>query len=140
MPLDSPAAGPLHPRWSDHHRPVATGLMTATCTITRPSGAGTTSLSGDYTPSAPDTIYTGPCRVTPRTADERLLLAGEDQVTSRRYAVAVPYDAPEILLGDSVTVTSAVDTGLIGLGLRVLDVRYASEQWQRDLYTEEIEG
>jgi len=138
MPL--PGTRVIPPGWSDHHRPTATATMTATCTITRPSGPGATDGNGDYTPATPDTIYTGLCRVTPRTTDERLLLAGENQVTARRYAVAITHDAPEILVGDSVNVTTAVDPGLVGLSLRVLDVRYASEQWQRDLYTEEIEG
>ena len=137
MPL--PGSRPVHPRWSQHHRPTATCTMTATCTITRESGDGTTDPdTGTWTPDAPTTIYTGPCRVTPATADERLLVVGERAITSRRYAVAVRYDTAEVKIGDVITITTAVDAGLVGMGLRVLDVMYASEQWERVLSAEEI--
>ncbi|WP_242892853.1 DUF6093 family protein [Actinomadura litoris] len=138
MPL--PGTRPIHPRWSEHHRPTATGLMTATCTITRTSGPGTEGPGGTWIPPDPVAVYSGPCRVVPATADERLLTLGENQVTSRRYQVAVRYDTAQLQVGDVVEVTEAVDEGLVGLKLRVLDVRYGSEQWERDLNTEEIES
>ena len=137
MPLSG--SRPVHPRWSQYHRPTATGTMSATCTITRESEAGTTDPdTGEWTPGNPTTIYTGPCRATPATADERLLVVGERAITSRRYSVAVQYDTADIEVGDVITITTAVDAGLVGMGLRVLDVMYASEQWERVLSAEEI--
>jgi hypothetical protein len=138
MPLDGPASQVIHPRWSAHHRPTATATMTAQCTITRTSGDGTTGPDGTWTPDGPSTFYEGPCRVQALTTNERIEVAGEDQNTVRRYLVSVQYDTERVEVNDLVTVTEAVDVGLVGMGFRVVDVRYGSEQWQRDLIAEEV--
>jgi hypothetical protein len=139
MPLDSPAAGPIHPSWSAHHRPVAAGLMTAACTIAGAGGDGTTDADGDWTPGAGTPIYTGPCRLQALTTNERVEVAGETQTTVRRYLVAIEHDAGEIEVGAMVTITAAVDAEAVGMTLRVVDVRYGSEQWERDLIAEETD-
>lgn len=138
MPL--PGSHVIHPRWSEHHRPTATSAMTGECIITRRAGAGITAPDGTYTPAAAATIYIGPCRVQARSTDERIELAGEAQETHRRYLVAVRHDAPEILVDDLVGITAAVDARLVGKELRVVDITYGSEQWQRDLICDEREA
>jgi hypothetical protein len=72
------------------------------------------------------------------TTSERIEVAGESQDTVRRYLVAIEYDADQVHLGDDIEVTAAVDALLVGMTLRVVDIRYGSEQWQRDLIAEEV--
>jgi hypothetical protein len=136
VPLDGTSV--FHPDWNTHHRATATSAMTAACTITRRAGAPTTSADGTVTPPAPATVYEGPCRFVPRT-DERHRAAGDWQVTPRRYDIGILYDADPIHIGDTVTVTAAADAGLVGLAVRVVDVAYSSEQWQRNVVAEELQ-
>lgn len=139
MGLGGAGSHAVHPRWSQHHRPTATATMTATCVITRRDGAGTTSAGGAWTPSAPSTVYTGPCRVLAVTTHERVLIVGETQDTRRRYQVSIRYDANEAHIGDVVEVTESADPDLGGKKLRVSDISLGSEQWQRDLICLEME-
>lgn len=135
MPL--PTGRVIHPAWSQHHRPTATGTMTATCTITGAGGDGTTDPDGNWTPGTGDTLYEGPCRLQALTTNERIEVAGDTQTTMRRYLVSISYDADRIENGATITITTAVDAEAVGMTLRVVDVRYGSEQWQRDLIAEE---
>ncbi|MFC5744826.1 DUF6093 family protein [Actinomadura rugatobispora] len=135
-----PGTHVIPPDWSSHHRPTATSAMTATCVIARATGQGITGPTGIWDPSEATTIYTGPCRVVPRATDEgRHRTSGERQVTPRRYEVTITYDAATIRLGDQVRITAAQDAGLVGLTTRVIDVSYSSEQWQRVLFTQELQ-
>lgn len=129
----------IHPRWSEHHRPTATGTMTGECIVTRQATAGTTDAGGRFTSGSATTIYTGVCRVTPLIRPARVEVVGEAQETHRHYQVAVRYDTPEVQIGDLVDITIAVDAGLAGRKLRVIDVTYGTEQWQRDLLCDELE-
>jgi hypothetical protein len=113
--------------------------MTASCEITRTAGAGSTGANGDWTPPDPVTIYTGPCRVVEERTNERISVVGEAQETHRRYTLSIRYDADEIHVGDIGEITESVDTGLVGKRLRVVDVQYGNEQWQRDLHCDELE-
>lgn len=136
MPL--PNTRVIHPDWSEHHRPTAEGTMTATCEITRRATGGTTDASGTYTPAAPTTIHTGPCRVQALTTQRQVVVIGETQETRHRYLVTIRY-AADIHIGDLVRITASVDGGLVGRQLRVTDTTYGSEQWERDLNCEELE-
>ena len=139
MPL--PGTRPIHPRWSEHHRPTPTGTLTGTCTIThRPAAGGTTGPTGNYTPPAAVTIYDGPCRIIPVRTDERLRARGGTQQTNRRYQVSIRYDADALTLGDILTITEAQDPQMAGMKLRIIDLRYGTEQWERDLIADEMEG
>lgn len=137
MPLENTHV--LHPRWSEHHRPTATGTMSAACEITRRATGGTTDASGTYTPTSPTTIHTGPCRVQAVPTQRQVIVVGEAQETRHRYLVTIRYDAATIHVGDLVLITESVDAGLVGRRLRVVNVSYGSEQWERDLNCEELE-
>lgn len=130
----------FHPRWSEHHRPTATASMDAECIITRASGTGTTSENGTYTPATRTTIYTGVCRVVAIIRPARVEVAGEAQETHRHYQVGVRYDCPDLLVDDLVQITVAADAALTGKQLRVIDVTYGSEQWQRNVLCDEREA
>lgn len=140
MPLAGPGSRVIPPRWSEHHQATATATMTGECVITRQSDDGTTNDDGTWTPGPSTTIYTGPCRVIARTTDERIKVVGEEQETYRRYQVSIRHDAPDIVVGDLVNVTLAVDPGLVGKQFRVADIVYGTEQWQRDLICDEREA
>lgn len=131
----------IHPRWSEHHRPVATGAMTAECTVTHNTGTGTTDAGGVYTPPSETTIYSGRCRVTLATAtNERIEVVGETQETRRRYQVWLEFGAAEPPIGALVNITACPQGGLNGKRLRVVDTRLGSEQWQETLMAEELEA
>lgn len=142
MPL--PGSRVIPANWSQHHRPTAAAAFTAECVITRPTGAGSTASDGTWTPSPDDTIYSGGCRAVPLSTDQgRVRVSGEAQQTPRRYHIGIEHDADRVLIGDVVMFTQAQDdrlaAGLVGLKFRVADIRYGSEQWQRDLLAEEIQ-
>jgi hypothetical protein len=130
----------IHPHWSAHHRPTATSTMTSECVITRRSPSGTTDDDGKWTPAAPSDIYSGTCRVQVLTTNERVLVVGETQNTRRRYQVSIEWDAAEISIDDLVCITKAKDPRLAGKQLRVADIAYGSEQWERDLVCMEMEN
>lgn len=136
MPL--PNTRVFSTQWSQHHRPTATGTMTAECVITRRNPAGTTDADGTWTPSGPTTVYTGPCRVQVMTTQQQVIVVGETQETRRRYLVTVRFDTAELHVHDLVAITASVDAGLVGRELQVTEVGYGSEQWERDLTCDEM--
>lgn len=134
-----PTTSVIPPDWSSHHRPTLTLALTSSCVITRPAGPGTSTPDGTWTPAPATTIYTGPCRVVPASS-ERRLVAGEAQETHRRYDIGILWDAPDILVGDQLTVTAGADPQITGRAVRVVDIRYGTEQWMRHLVCDEILG
>ncbi|MFI7630268.1 DUF6093 family protein [Microbispora rosea] len=131
-----PFAGhtPIHPRWSEHHRPVSTGLQTARCTITRTAGGGALDESNVWHPATPTVVYRGPCRVGSAEAASPQTV-GDQAVSETTHTVAIEWDAAEVLEGDIVTINASADLGLVGKQLRVTNPRYGSEQWERILST-----
>lgn len=138
-----PATTVIHPDWSTRHRPVAEGTMTATATVTR-AGTGDGSYNpatGQTDPPAATTVGAGlVCRVQARDASERVELVGDQPVTLRTYLVAFEATAPAIRIDDRVAFTAAKDAGLVGRSLRVRDVLFGSETWQRDTICEDDLG
>lgn len=140
MSLGAPGDHVVHPRWSQHHRPVAASTLTAECEVARQDGAGSTGATGVFTPSTATVVYTGPCRVLALTSrSARPVVVGEAQETRHRYQVSLLADAAQIEIGDLVTVTGTVDPALAGKRLRVTDIQYGSELWQRDLMCDQLE-
>lgn len=131
-----PFAGhtPIHPKFSEHHRPTVTARQTGTCRITRATGGGTVDADNDWHPSPPVIVYTGPCRITPPTPVSTQVVGGQ-RIGVGDYQVAVRWDAPEILEHDLVEVLTAADPQLPGRLLRVTDPIGAggTEQWERVL-------
>lgn len=131
----SPLAGsaPIHGRWSEHHRPVASGTHTGRCVITRPgSGDGTEDPDGTWHPPASTTVYTGPCRIT-APSPSSVIVVGEQQTAVASYEVTIEWDAAEVFEHDVVTLLAAPDPGIDGKQLRVSDIRYATERFERVL-------
>lgn len=130
MPL--PNHSPIPAGWSAKHAAVAEAAMTARCTITRPAtGRGTLNKTTGTVTNPGTTIGVEvPCRITATPGDDRSSTLGEQDATWRRYYLAIPasYD---LRPGDVVTATDGVDDALLGRPLRVADVQYGSQVWQR---------
>lgn len=137
MPL--PGTKVIHPRWSEHHEPTAAGVLTSECEFYRESGEGTSMPDGSWQPSAPLTIYTGPCRVVRLTSEEDHPVQGEKRLTTRRYSVQVLISSPEILTGDSLLITASNDPVMTGRRFRVEGMILGSEVWSRDMVVIEFE-
>lgn len=135
MPLSGHT--PFHPRWSEHNRPVATGTQTGTCLIRRETAPGFLDSEGVWNPPTFEQVYYGPCRITPETSGARYVVSGEERVNTRMYAVAIEWDAAEVREGDYLTAETGTDPRLPGMEMRVMDVRLASEQWERVLRCEQ---
>lgn len=128
----------IHSGWSEHHRPTASGSHTSECHITRPEGDGYLDEDGTWHPPSTVTLYTGECRITPASANARQVVVGEQRITVRRYEVAVEWDIPHVPIDAAVQIVQAYDPGLVGMSLRVTDVRHASETFERVLSCEEV--
>lgn len=109
--------------------------MTAVCRIEDP-GVGTTwdPMTESTIPAAPTVIIDDcPCRVQEIDSATSVTQAGQ-QVTERRYLVTLPADVPQIDEGAHVVITAADnDARLVNHRLRVADVQYGSERFERDL-------
>ena len=140
----------IHPGWSRHHQPTATGGMNAACVITDPARSipgGWDDDTGEYGPSTPFVVVAAPdgkpgwpCRVQRLLGDQDSEQAGQDS-TTRRYLAQLhdPHleSLPDVEVGHVLTVTAAAnDPHLVGLALRVVDVQHGSERFTRDLTLE----
>ncbi|WP_191564921.1 DUF6093 family protein [Janibacter melonis] len=149
MPL--PGTRVIHPCWSRHHQPVATGGMNARCTITDPDRSTPgewDNEAGGYGPSTPFVVLPEhpdgkdgwPCRVQAIQSDQDTEQAGQDS-TLRRYLVQLDDPAlttlPDIEEGHRIEITSAVnDAHLVGEHLTIVDVQHGSERFTRDVVAE----
>ena len=123
---------PIHGRWSQHHRPVATGTQTGRCAITRTTGDGVLDDEGVWHPPTTETVYTGPCRIT-APAPSSVQVVGEQQTAVADYEITIEWDAAEVLEHDLITIVSAPDPGVVGKQLIVTDIRHATERFERVL-------
>lgn len=136
-----PGTHVVHPDWSRHHQPVATGGMNATCVITDPARAtpgAWDDATGTYGPSTPFVVVdTTACRVQALTSDQDTEQAGQDS-TIRDYLVQLDdpglVSLPDLEVGYVVTITAATnDPHLVGLALTIRDVQHGSERFTRDV-------
>lgn len=122
--------------WSEHHRPVAVGSMTARCLIDR-DGTGEDVYdpeTGTTTPPARVVVYPDlPCRVQQLRQPQTSENAGQ-QVTAHDYLVPVPITATAVLMDDQVLITANPDDpSLVGHRFTITDILRGSLQWERDL-------
>ena len=93
-------------------------------TVNRTTGA----LSGEVRL----TIYNGICDFSPiRSRRDRFDAFGESLIFTRQYRVKLPYDAPEVLVGDLITITVSEDTNVIGREFEVRDAQYETDNTAR---------
>lgn len=134
----------LHPAFHHAVRRSAVGDLGLpdSCRIDRP-GVGDWVLdpeTGISTPPDPTLIMSGPenCRVQPDTLTQgRQIVVGDQVVTLHRYRASIPWDAPQILVDDVLTVLQSKDPLLTGRPLIVRDVKYDTFQVRRFLDLED---
>ena len=119
------------PGWEAHHRPVAEAGMTATVELW--SGADPGWVWDEQEQKEVRDLgmlaWTGRARVQQRIGGDNVP-AGDQQVTTHRYLVAVP---SHVVVG-VIAWVKVVQSGDPGLGLlKVVDVLKGSIRWERDL-------
>lgn len=108
--------------------------------ITRPSD-GEPLIDPDtfvLTPAAPTLVYNGRCRVKAPTQAEMVEVFGEAQVTVQRRIVRLPFDSPEIQIGDIFEATQSLDAEVLLTSMRVVAVIARSVLIYRDLGVEVV--
>jgi len=121
-----------------------------TCTITRTGGEPTLdpgSLDLDY-PTA-DVIYTGPCRVRTRDAQELNVQVGDLHETLGPYVATLPAlaaadgvtagDPVNVRVDDYLVVTVSVDAAIVSRAFQVRHISWGSWQIDRRLGLEDRE-
>lgn len=138
--------GVIHPRWAVEMRPVAEGLLTATCTHYRP-GTGQGDLDEELgSVEDPDpTIIAAElaCKFQTRTQRAPDALIGEQQVTTHEYYFEVPLAHADVAVNDWFVITDEGlhgDPASVGHVFRVQDATSVSLQWTRVLRAQLDEG
>lgn len=124
-------------------RRIARSLLVDQGTITRPGvGPGTIDpVSGDWTPPAATTIYTGDCRLRAASmmVREQLVVFGDISATLTRHIVSLPHDAPLVDIGDVFSLTVTEDPEILNVPMRVVAIVSKSILMYRQLGLELIE-
>lgn len=115
-------------------------LMPDTCTVKRASATEPTlnTTTGRYNVVAPDTIYTGVCRISPLPVQDRAVIFGEKAVDLVAYQASFPHDAPVFRKDDVLEVTVSADPQLVGRHLEVHGYEVKSLQTKRRVLLEEV--
>lgn len=140
----------------DAMRETSASALPATCTITRPTGDPTFNpTTGEYDVPAPQTIYTGACRIRTLSTQDINVLVGDLHETLGRYICTLPHTATGIEVDDFLTVTAGTDeaidegydeeydadygdqVGLVGRSFRITDVRWSEWHIDRRLVLED---
>ncbi|GAA0853471.1 DUF6093 family protein [Streptosporangium amethystogenes subsp. fukuiense] len=120
-------------------RAAALQLMRDTCTVERKDGAPVLDEATGELVQAWETIYTGACRVKPRSSREAEW--GEHEVALHQYTAVLPWDAsPEIHREDRLTVTASDDVWLIDRPLEVIAIALSGTSTARRILVEDKEG
>ncbi|QYC44936.1 hypothetical protein Nocox_36910 [Nonomuraea coxensis DSM 45129] len=120
-------------------RVAALQLMRDTCVIERKDGEPVLDEETGQLEQPWTTVYTGVCRVKPRSSSETEW--GEREVTLAQLVVSLPWDtAPQIQREDRVRVMESEDGWLIGRHLDVVGVSLSGTATARRLLVEDREG
>lgn len=131
-------------------RDTSASALPDTCTITRPGGEPTLNETTlDLDPAAPDTIYTGVCRVRPRGTDEQDSQVGDLHETLGDYVATLPAlrthdgvtagDPNDVRVDDYLTVTTSTDPSMVARHFQVRHVGWSTWQIDRRLGIEDRE-
>lgn len=98
-----------------------TGLLTDTCTIVRRAQGAFNSTTGQYASPTDATIYSGPCRVAPRSNEAGRIVVGDEAVIDRSQWVFLPLSATGVQVEDIVKVTASEDADVVNREMVVKD-------------------
>lgn len=120
-------------------RAAALQLMRDTCVVERRDGDPVLNETTGQLEQAWTAVYTGVCRVKPRSNREAEW--GEREVSLHQYVAVLPWDAtPAIQREDRLRVTASDDAWLIGRNLEVVGIALAGTATARRLLVEDKEG
>lgn len=120
-------------------RAAALQLMRDTCVVERKDGEPVLNETTGLLEQAWETVYTGVCRVKPRSASETEW--GEREVSLQQLVAVLPWDASgQVRREDRLTVTASDDGWLIGRALEVIGISLAGTGTARRLLVEDKEG
>lgn len=123
----------------DQLRADEEALLPDTCTVKRASGEPVfDDNTGQYATPAPDTIYTGACRIAPLSMQDRAVLFGERAVDLVTHQGTFPYNAPVFEKDDVVEVTASADDQLVGRALEIHSFDVKSLQTKRRVVLQEV--
>lgn len=108
------------------------------CVITRPSGQAPVydPATHDYTPPAAVQVYEGSCNIVPLQSFAVVDEQASERVHMQMHSVRLPYDSPEMRVGDLIEVTDSLDAELVGRTLVVREVPYSDYLVSRRLVAE----
>ncbi len=121
-------------------RRLAEALMVDMCAITRAAGqpGAIDPETGERTPPAATTVYSGQCKVQTFEAHETRAGSAGHVYTVQRYYVHIPVGAA-VRVGDTVTITSAVaDPNLVGRVYTVAGLLHKSMATAQRLLLDEV--
>lgn len=95
-------------------RDQARSLMIDTASVTRSGSEPVFDPdTGDLTPAASTTVYSGPCRLRQPTSGESEILFGDEQLTRTRFIACLPHDAAGLQVDDVITITASGDPDVL---------------------------
>lgn len=116
-------------------------LSRGRCAITRPAGAPVHDpATNDYTPPAAATVYEGTCNLVPLQSLASIDEQAGERLHLQLHSVRLPADAPDIHVGDVITITSSLDAELVDRALVVREVPYSDYLVSRRVVAELIIG
>jgi hypothetical protein len=108
-------------------------------TVRRPTGTGTLSSTGDWTPATGTLVYDGPCLIRGQRWEATEVQVGGTEALLPHFTGKFPIDT-DVVRNDIVTVTaSTYDEGLVGKAFRVRDPHNDGWQISRWVILEEVD-
>ena len=120
-------------------REQALSLMVDSAVVTRGGGPPTFNpATGEMEPSAGTEIYAGACRLRMPSAQEAVVIFGEQPTTKTRYIACFPLDCTEVRIGDVITFTDS-DIDVLERSFRVSAVPVSTYVLYRAFPCESVE-
>jgi hypothetical protein len=117
-------------------RAQAESRMTTTCVATTRAAPVWDEATGSYTPGAPTTVYSGPCRLRMPYAYPQGTEAGDTAWAVDRGILSLPISAASAAVTDGMTIVITAnpnDPGLVGVELTVLSGHFQTDATARRL-------
>ena len=132
-----PSTRVIHPDWSAHHTPVASGTLSGQVVITEADTDDSWSPDTGPVPGSPGAvIYDGPFRAQQLQQNAADVKDGAGQLVSDlRYLLVLEGGTGRVPVGaTAVVLLCPDDTALEGARFTTISTTYASHRWERDVY------
>lgn len=123
-------------RQLNHVKKVVEDFMVDTVEVERPGASSFDEATGIYGSGTPTLIFSGKARISPTSPSTEVI--GEELVSWRDAQFYFPLSAPQMRVGDLITVTSSKDERLNGRVWRVSAVRHGTFQASREVSAQSL--